>query len=93
MARILIIDDDSLLPTALREALGTCGHTVREAADGSEALRWINAREIDLAILAIEMPQMDGLAVLRWFRQAQRHSGLATKIVGMSGGGYMTKAD
>lgn len=36
---------------------------------------------------------MDGLAVLRWFRQAQRHSGLATKIVGMSGGGYMTKAD
>lgn len=62
--RILIADDESIIRLDLKKTLENMGHkVVAEAADGRTALDLARNTEIDLAILDIKMPEMDGLDV------------------------------
>ena len=66
---ILVVDDDPDIREGLAEVLKSEGYSVRTAADGADALRQIRARRVDLIVLDLMMPVMDG-----WqFRRAQRH--------------------
>ena len=58
---IALVDDDI--------ALEAEGFKVRTYADGSEALRGISTQPVDLAILDIKMPRMDGMELLGRLRQ------------------------
>lgn len=69
MARVLVVDDDPHLREVLRYALTRDGHEVREAKDGSEALRLCAAEAPDLLVLDIVMPVMDGLETCRELRK------------------------
>ena len=63
--RILIVDDSPLLrATARRAALqaGVAAGAIREAANGAEALEVLRAEPIDVVLLDINMPVMDGFA-------------------------------
>ncbi len=66
--RILVIDDDLSITTALRRALSFEGYTVDVALDGEEGLR--KARDVapDLVILDVLMPGIDGFEVCRRLR-------------------------
>ena len=63
-ATILIADDDSVSRKLLRRLLEQDGHTVHAAADGEEALEVFAEEAIDIVLLDIVMPGLDGISVL-----------------------------
>lgn len=93
MARILIIDDDPGFRFVLRHTLSTLGHTVHEAIDGKEALPWIESGTIDIAVIDIVMPDMDGFELLRKFRRESAGRPAPMKVIVMSGGTMIGKAN
>ena len=62
---ILVVDDDPMLLALLRDFLRQYGHDVETATDGAEALRQMAACRPHLVISDIEMPGMNGLALLK----------------------------
>jgi DNA-binding response OmpR family regulator len=62
---VLIVEDDLLLSQLYKTALGMAGFTVRQAADGLQALREIDADPPELIVLDLSLPVVDGFA----FRQ------------------------
>ena len=67
---IALVDDDRNILTSVSMALEAEGFKVRTYNDGSEALRGITANPVDLAILDIKMPRMDGMELLGRLRQS-----------------------
>jgi DNA-binding NtrC family response regulator len=79
MATVLIVDDDTGIRSAVRAALEDAGHTVREAADGAQALRQLRgAHERMVALVDLRMPNVDGFELLRTVSEdwelAERHA-------------------
>ena len=66
---IALVDDDRNILTSVSIALEAEGFRVRTYTDGAEALRALTARPVDLAILDIKMPRMDGVELLKRLRQ------------------------
>lgn len=63
-ASILITDDESNIRMLLRTALEADGYDIREASNGREALEAIKQSAPDLMVLDLNMPVLDGMAVL-----------------------------
>ena len=68
MAKILCVDDDQYLTDLLRYALAREGFEVRMAHSGRDALRLIRAESLDLIILDVNIPDMNGFKVLSSLR-------------------------
>jgi len=66
---IALVDDDRNILTSVSMALEAEGFTVRTFTDGDTALRGLAARPVDLAILDIKMPRMDGMELLQHLRK------------------------
>jgi two-component system, OmpR family, response regulator ChvI len=66
---IALVDDDRNILTSVAMTLETEGFVVRCFSDGAEALRALTANPVDLAILDIKMPRMDGLELLERLRK------------------------
>jgi len=69
---IALVDDDQNILTSVSIALETEGYRVKTYKDGEEALRGIGQHPVDLAILDIKMPRMDGMEVLQNLRQTSQ---------------------
>jgi DNA-binding response OmpR family regulator len=67
-ANVLIVDDDADIRSLVRTLLEKEGATVFEAADGRTALREFHARNPDLVVLDVTMPELDGWEVLERIR-------------------------
>ncbi|MGZ4389826.1 MAG: response regulator [Gaiellaceae bacterium] len=65
---ILLVDDEDSVRTVLAFPLERDGYTVIQAADGDEALRLFDAKQIDLVVLDIMLPKLDGLEVCKRLR-------------------------
>ncbi len=61
---VLVVDDEAIIRSLVRESLDDNGIEVREAADGEEALAEIAARVPDVVVLDLIMPKLDGFQVL-----------------------------
>jgi CheY-like chemotaxis protein len=83
MARVLVIDDDVVARTLLRRMLEGEGHHVEEAVDGAEGLRMFGECHPHLVLTDINMPGLDGHAVI----EALRVQHEAVPIIAISGGG------
>ena len=70
MARIIIADDDEIIGEIACEALLARGHATGVITNGRDALQVIRARKPDLVIMDCNMPEMNGLLVLRELRQS-----------------------
>ena len=70
MARILVIDDQRQIRDNCREALEDAGHTVMVAADGQEGVGLYHQDPVDLVILDLYMPKLDGLATIQTLRNS-----------------------
>ena len=68
MARILMIDDDAAVRTAVRMLLERKGHEVALAADGAAGLAALRSDRYDVVIVDIFMPTMDGLETIKAMR-------------------------
>lgn len=66
---VLIVDDASLVRLYYRSALETAGFRVEEAINGLEALERLLSGAVDLLIVDVNMPQMDGFTFLQALRQ------------------------
>jgi len=66
---IALVDDDRNILASVSMALEAEGFAVRAYSDGDEALRGIAAHPVDLAILDIKMPRMDGMELLARLRK------------------------
>ncbi len=66
---IALVDDDRNILASVSIALETEGFLVRTYTDGAEALRGLTAQPVDLAVLDIKMPRMDGLELLQRLRK------------------------
>jgi DNA-binding response OmpR family regulator len=62
--RMLVVDDDVSILELVSTRLTLAGHTVLTARNGGEALRRLTERRYDGMVLDLNMPQMDGFAVL-----------------------------
>jgi two-component system chemotaxis response regulator CheY len=68
---ILVVDDASLVRLFYRSILEAAGYRVEEALNGLEAMEKLLSRTVDLLIVDINMPQMDGLTFLELLRHKQ----------------------
>lgn len=69
MSKILIADDEELIRKLIGDCLRKEGHTVFEAEDGEIALEIFRKNSIDLALLDIMMPEIDGWKVCKKIRE------------------------
>jgi DNA-binding response OmpR family regulator len=69
MDRVLIIDDDPKLAALLQEYLGGRGLWVCSAKDGLTGLERLQCNDIDVVILDVMMPELDGFGVLQAIRK------------------------
>lgn len=74
---VLVVDDEKSLRDFIAKNLEVREYTVLTASDGIEAMRVFNAHEIDLVVLDIMMPRMDGLETTNRIR----HSSIVPIIV------------
>lgn len=66
---ILIVDDQKDTGTALERLLRYAGHEAVSVTGGAEALAMLHVRKPALLILDVNMPEMDGMAVLRTIKE------------------------
>ena len=76
MPTILVVDDYSVTIRVLSTQLRKGGYDVVTASNGSEALSQLEQQKIDLAIVDIAMPDMDGITLLEQVRSNQQLVGL-----------------
>jgi two-component system, OmpR family, response regulator MprA len=69
VATILLVEDERDLAQVVRANLEAEGHTVYHAADGAAALEWARHEELDLIVLDLMLPKVDGLEVCRRIRR------------------------
>ncbi|MEX2616036.1 MAG: response regulator transcription factor [Alphaproteobacteria bacterium] len=69
---IALVDDDRNILTSVAMTLEAEGYQVRAYSDGEEAYRGISQQPVDLAILDIKMPRMDGMELLQNLRRTSR---------------------
>lgn len=76
-SRILLVDDDPTVRAVVERYLQRAGYAVDAVGDGRTALERLQRQPVDLAILDVMLPGMDGLSVLRRLRDA----GDATPVI------------
>jgi len=65
---ILLVEDEESLAVGLEYNLGEEGYRVIRAADGAQALERFDSEPIDLIVLDLMLPHLDGFEVARWVR-------------------------
>jgi two-component system OmpR family response regulator len=72
MASVLVVDDDAHIREVARFALARAGHTVEVAGDGEVAYTRLERGGIELVVLDVLMPELDGFALCRRMRATGR---------------------
>ncbi|MBB4153215.1 two-component system chemotaxis response regulator CheY [Sphingomonas jinjuensis] len=75
-ASILTVDDSASLRMAIRIALSGAGYAVTEAEDGVEGLSKATATRFDLIVTDLNMPNMDGLTMIKKLREQPSQAGI-----------------
>ena len=70
-ARILVIDDDSVIGLLFKEVLEPLGHVVVSTGTSSEGIEYAERLTFDMVFLDLKMPKMDGAEVLARIRKAK----------------------
>ena len=87
---VLVVDDSRTLRRILIRELNSLGlSNIKEASDGLEAIEIINTSSIDLMLLDMEMPELDGLGVLQALKS--EGSRATFPIIVISGGDAFDK--
>jgi CheY-like chemotaxis protein len=71
-ARLLLCDDSPIERLALAHYLRSSGFEVDEAGDGKSALQVLKHRQIDLLLLDLQMPEVDGFDVLNYVAEHRK---------------------
>ena len=91
-ARVLVVDDLDANIRLLDAVLAPRGHHVTAAKDGNEALAILAGDDIDIVLLDIVMPGIDGVEVCRRIRADERTAFLPVVMITASGDGEKLRA-
>lgn len=83
MARILVVDDEPMVLDLLQKALTRKGHEVIKADGGRKAIQLFRQDHPDLTILDLNLPDINGIDVLREIRSVDPH----TPVIILTGAG------
>jgi len=86
--RILIVDDEAVMADSLRQNLAEEGYLVDTAGTGAEAIELFDQGGHHLAICDLQLPDMDGLEVMRHMKDARP----TTEVIVVTGYGSVPKA-
>jgi PAS domain S-box-containing protein len=100
--RILVVEDDQVNQTVLRSMLEKYGHATVVAANGREALTILDTESLDLILMDIHMPELDGVETTRMIRARQNRTpiiavtafalkGDRERFLGLGMDGYISK--
>jgi CheY-like chemotaxis protein len=81
MARVLVVDDESVIREILSDLLASDGHLVDTAADGSEALEMIHGWRPDVVLLDMMMPEVGAWDFLARYNADSMCRGLPVAIL------------
>lgn len=81
MATVLIVDDELSIRRMLGYMLRKTEHTVLAASDGAEALGKLAAHPVNVLLLDLAMPEVDGMAVLKQVRASEAYSDLPVIVL------------
>ncbi|WP_250625334.1 response regulator [Pinirhizobacter soli] len=76
MARILAVDDSASMRSMVAFTLRGAGHDVEEAENGQLAVDAAKGRKFDLVLADVNMPVMDGIAMVRELRSLAEYKGV-----------------
>jgi len=88
---ILLVEDNSINQMLAVGILEKLGHTVAVVENGREALAALEEQMIDLVLMDVQMPEMDGLRATAAIRQREQTSGIRVPILAMTA--YAMKGD
>src|SRR5712672_236884 len=86
--RVLVVDDEPMMSDSLRQHLAEEGYTVDTAASGAEAIDLFDTGAHHLAICDLQLPDMDGLTLLRHMKDAKP----STEVIVVTGYGSVQTA-
>ena len=75
-ASILTVDDSASIRLTTRVALSNAGYQITEAVDGMDGIAKLNDGQFDLIVTDLNMPNMDGLTMIRELRKMPAHMGV-----------------
>ncbi|CDN50334.1 MULTISPECIES: response regulator [Neorhizobium] len=75
-ASILTVDDSASIRLTTRVALSNAGYQITEAVDGMDGIAKLSASQFDLIVTDLNMPNMDGLTMIRELRKMPAHMGV-----------------
>jgi adenylate cyclase len=79
---VLVVDDSRTLRKILIRELNSLGfHNILEAADGLEAIEVVKTKPVDLMLLDMEMPELDGLGVLSQLKSDDAYKALPIIVI------------
>lgn len=78
---IVIVDDEKRIRNAYRQLLNAPGRTIEECSSGASAMRRLARRDVEVLILDLDLPDVNGLAIMEWMLA----EGIATSVVVFSG--------
>lgn len=70
---VMIVDDSASLRQVVKIALSNAGYDVVEACDGKDALAKMNGSRLHLIISDVNMPNMDGIELVKQVKQSASH--------------------
>jgi two-component system, cell cycle response regulator len=91
-AKILVVEDDQIIAGLLRQLLVEQGHDVTLAADGKIASDLLAASNPDVVLLDLNLPQRNGLDVLKEIRQRGADTGAFVPVIILTGA-YTSRND
>lgn len=68
-SNLLIVEDDPFLVVLIRRMLESGGHQVTSAANGKEAIDYLQSNQFDAVLTDLSMPFMNGHDLIRWIRE------------------------
>ena len=73
--RILVVEDEAVLREGLVDLLRAAGHSVEAVADGESALQRGSDPVVQLVLLDLMLPKLDGMEVCRRLREVRPNAG------------------
>ena len=78
---VLIVEDDDRVREVLEEVLGGAGYRPIATQDGLEALDWLSSMPVDLIIVDILMPHLDGPGLIKQVRQTSQWAAIPILVL------------
>jgi DNA-binding NtrC family response regulator len=87
-SRILLVDDEVVFTTNMTKLLTNRGYRVSAVNSGDSAVRFLQGQSVDVVVLDLKMPGMDGIATLKEIKKL----GLFTQTLMLTGHGSIDSA-